>query len=97
MGTITTTIQRKWLAEIVAKRKKIEYRELKPYWERRLATVKPPFRLRLINGMRPRAPEVTVVVTRVVKSVRNGEYQFHLGRVVEVKNWDAKNERPRYR
>jgi hypothetical protein len=33
---ITTTIKREWLAEIVAGTKKIEYREIKPYWTNRL-------------------------------------------------------------
>jgi hypothetical protein len=29
---ITTTIEREWLAQIIAGTKKIEYREMKPYW-----------------------------------------------------------------
>ena len=39
---ITTTIQRRWLAEIVAKTKHVEYREVKKYWTKRLARVRPP-------------------------------------------------------
>jgi hypothetical protein len=35
---ITTTIEREWLAEIVAGTKKIEYRQIKPYWTKRFAT-----------------------------------------------------------
>jgi len=35
MDTITTTIKREWLREIVAGRKKVEYRDIKPYWIRR--------------------------------------------------------------
>jgi len=57
--TITTTIKRQWLREIVAGRKKIEYREIKPYWVRRLSAIETPFALRLINGMQAKAPEVT--------------------------------------
>jgi hypothetical protein len=51
---ITTTIKRQWLAEIIAGRKKIEYRQIKPHWTRRLKSVTVPFELRLINGMKPR-------------------------------------------
>jgi hypothetical protein len=30
---ITTTIEREWLAEIIAGTKKIEYCQIKPYWD----------------------------------------------------------------
>ena len=33
---ITTTIERQWLAEIIAGTKKIEYRRIKPYWTKTL-------------------------------------------------------------
>jgi hypothetical protein len=32
---ITTTIERDWLAQIVAGTKKIEYRQIKLYWTKR--------------------------------------------------------------
>jgi len=52
---ITTTIEREWLAEIIAGTKKIEYRQIKPYWTRRFEKVSVPFELRLLNGMNPAA------------------------------------------
>jgi hypothetical protein len=51
MDRITTTIKREWLSEIIEGTKKIEYREIKQYWEDKLAKVSIPFELRLINGM----------------------------------------------
>ncbi len=42
---ITTTIEREWLAEIIAGTKKIEYRQIKPYWTKRFAKVPVPFEL----------------------------------------------------
>jgi hypothetical protein len=51
MDRITTIIKREWLRKIVAGTKRTEYRELKPYWTKKLATVETPFELRLINGM----------------------------------------------
>lgn len=53
MDKITTTIKREWLREIAAGRKGVEYREIKPYWTRRLSRVQIPLLLRLINGMQP--------------------------------------------
>jgi len=44
---IPTTIEREWLAEIIAGTKKIEYRQIKPYWTKRFAKVSVPFELRL--------------------------------------------------
>jgi hypothetical protein len=94
MNKLTTTIKREWLREIVAGRKRVEYREIKPYWTERLAKVKPPFVLRLINGMAERAPEVTVVVTGVRKNTRSGVYELRLGHIVKVRNWNRRTERP---
>ena len=45
MDTITTTLKREWFAKIVDGSKRVEYREIKPYWTRRLKGVTPPFRL----------------------------------------------------
>jgi hypothetical protein len=90
MDKITTTIKREWLGEIAARRKMIEYREIKPYWIERLSRVKAPFLLRLINGMQANAPELTVVVERVRKNSRSGAFELHLGKIKEVRNWDIK-------
>jgi hypothetical protein len=94
MDRITTTIKREWLREIVAKRKRTEYRELKSYWTKKLASVETPFELRLINGMAARAPEVTVVVTSVRKNTRAKQYELRLGKILKVKNWNRRMERP---
>lgn len=86
--------QREPLREIIAKRKPIEYREIKAYWTTRLQSAETPFLLRLINGMTANAPEVTVVVTKVRKNSRRGCYELHLGQIREVKNWDREREQP---
>jgi hypothetical protein len=94
MHKIATTIQRQWLREIVSGRKRVEYRDIKPYWTRRFAAIRAPFLLRLINGMQSNAPEVTVVVRRVRKNTRSGNFQLSLGRIVDVRHWDRKREEP---
>jgi hypothetical protein len=94
MDRITTTIKREWLREIAAGRKRVEYREIKPYWIRRLSKIEPPFELRLINGMRSKAPELTVIVQRVRKNSRSGVFELHLGEVIDLQHWDVKRERP---
>lgn len=94
MDKITTTIKREWLAQIAAKEKLVEYREIKPYWTNRFERVHTPFLLTLINGMDKYAPRLTVIVTRIRKNTRSGEYELHLGEVTELKYWDAKRRQP---
>ena len=94
MKTLTTTIKREWLREIVPRRKRVEYRQIKPYWNRMLVALDTPFRLRLINGMDAKAPEVTVLIDRVRKNRRTREYELHIARVLKVRHWDRRRERP---
>jgi len=83
------------LREIAAGRKRVEYREIKPYWISRFSKIQPPFLLRLINGMQPKAPELTVVVRRIRKNTRLGNFELHLGKVIELRYWDyLKRELP---
>lgn len=95
LDRITTTISRKWLAEIIAGKKKIEYRAIKPYWTKRLKGVGRPFELRLINGMKRPIPEVTVIIDRVTSSERNREYRLHIKKVVDFKHWDTRRQVPK--
>jgi hypothetical protein len=93
MDTITTTLKRQWFAEIVDRKKKIEYREGKPYWTVRLKRVKTPFRLVLRNGMTPPIPVLKVRIDKVLK--RRGNYELHIGRVLKVEHWDRKERKPK--
>lgn len=95
--TLVVNIKREFFAAILAQpcRHPIEYRDLTDYWERRLENVgKPPFNLRLLNGMTPPVPEATVRVTKVVRRKSTRTIELHLGRVLSVKHWDRKRERP---
>jgi hypothetical protein len=92
---ITTTIKRQWLAEIIEGTKRIEYREIKPYWTKRLKSITSPFELRLINGMNPPVPEVTVLVRKVTVDRREGVYELHIKKVVGFKHWDKRRRIPK--
>ena len=90
---ITTTIEREWLAQIIAGTKKIEHRQIKPYWTKRFAKVSLPFELRLVNGMNPPVPEVTVLISKITK--RAGDYRLHIKKVLNYKHWDKRRRKPR--
>ena len=95
MDRLTTTIEREWLADIVAGVKKTEYRDIKPYWTKKLEAVSRPFELRLINGMQKNAPEVTVLVDRVRANRRTRQYELHIAKVLKHLNWDKRRRMPR--
>ena len=92
---ITTTLEREYFAQIVAGTKRIEYREIKPYWTTRLKRVRTPFRLVLRNGMSPPIPVLTVRIDRVKPNRRIGAYELHIGRVLRVEHWDRKKKKPK--
>jgi hypothetical protein len=93
MDTITTTLKREPFAQIVDGSKRIEYREIKPYWTSRLSNVITPFRLVLRNGMNNPVPVLTVRIDRI--SRRDGHYRLHIGRVLKVEHWDRTKRLPR--
>lgn len=98
LPVVTMNIARKWLAEILAipRRKDIEYRNMSPFWERRFESVGDgPFKLRLLNGMLPPVPEALIVVDHLERDREIGEFRLRLGRVLSVKYWARKRERPK--
>jgi hypothetical protein len=88
---ITTTIEREWLAQIIAGTKKIEYRKIKPYWAKRFEKISVPFELSLLNGMNSPVPEVTVLIHRIMKDRRAGEYRLHIKKFWHCKHWDTES------
>lgn len=94
-GRITTTIEREYLAAIIAGTKKNEYRDIKPYWTKRLKAIGRPFELRLINGMKHPIPEVTVRIDTVRTKQDSRRYALHIEKVLEYKHWDKKREVPK--
>jgi hypothetical protein len=100
MQTVTTTLEHEWFAEIVDRKKRVEYRDIRPTWTKRLRAVTVPFRLVLRNGMLPPIPVVTVRIDRIVPNrwrtkKRSGSYALHFGRVLKVEHWDRMKKRPK--
>jgi hypothetical protein len=95
MDRITTTIKRAYLAEIAAGKKNTEYRDIKPYWRKKLSAVSLPFELRLINGMQKRAPEVTVLIDRIRSNRGTRQYELHIAKVLRLLHWDKRRRVPK--
>jgi hypothetical protein len=79
VDTLTMNIKRRYFADIVAGTKRIEYREMKPFWKRRIEPLSTPFKLRLLNGMTRPVPEAVVVVTKVTRHRASGSTGFISG------------------
>jgi hypothetical protein len=54
-----------------------------------------PFELRLLNGMNPPVPEVTVLIHRITKDRREGEYKLHIKKVLNYRRWDKRRQKPK--
>jgi len=77
------TLLRKWFDLIVSGKKTKEYREIKPYWNKRLVGKKFD-EIHFKNGYSKNAPFMRVEWKGITKE--NGEYAIILGKVLEIKN-----------
>ena len=100
---ITTTIEREWLAEIIAGTKKIEYRKIKPYWTERKdllpieqnRDIVDAIRTAAVERVNPPVPEVTVLIHRITKDRRAGEYRLHIKKILGFKHWYKRRQKPK--
>jgi ASC-1-like (ASCH) protein len=73
------TLHKKWFDEIKSGHKKIEYREIKPYWNRRLENRRYDY-IKFRNGYQSTSPVMTVECYGIEKT--NQYYEIHLGDVI---------------
>ena len=80
------TLHKKWFDLILNGNKKIEYRDIKPYWTKRLFTDGKPKKYNYIifkNGYSKNSPEMKVKFLGVRTRER---YEIILGKVLETHN-----------
>lgn len=80
------TLLRKWFIEILKGKKKVEYREIKPYWTKRLFEDGKPKKYDYIifkNGYNKNCPEMKVEFLDVRKKE---QYEILLGKILETHN-----------
>ena len=81
-------LHREFFAAIAAGTKRVEYRERKPYWKRRLEGRRYDV-IQFRNGYATAAPEMIVEFrgVRKIGAGRKTKYAIRLGRVLELKRW----------
>jgi len=84
MKILHLTLHKKWFDEILNGTKKIEYREIKPYWTKRLFDDRKPKKFDIIlfrNGYGKKSPQMKVEFLGV--KVENNKYNILLGKVLK--------------
>ncbi len=76
------TLFRKWFDEVLQGKKKIEFREIKPYWTKRLDGRQYDYVI-FKNGYSKEAPMMKVECLGIRKKER---YEILLGRILETAN-----------
>ncbi len=84
MKILHLTLTKVWFDEIASGLKKIEFREIKPYWTKRLER-KTFDEIHFRNGYSKSRPFMRVEWQGMTKG--NTFYQIHLGKILEVKNY----------
>lgn len=81
-------LQREFFAAIAAGTKKTEYRDVTPFWDRKLAGRRYT-RIYFRNGYKTDAPEMWVEFKglRIIDWNGTPQYAIALGRVIEIKRW----------
>lgn len=99
MKILVLTIYKVWFEEIAQGTKTEEYREIKPFWTKRLSRSYDVIEFR--NGYRRNPPTLLIeykgfIVKRIVHPVtkkRKPVYALLLGRILEIKNYGKIQQR----
>jgi hypothetical protein len=81
-------LRREFFSQIAAGSKRVEYREQKPYWKKRLENRKYDA-IQFRNGYAINAPEMLVEFCglRRYGKGRNAYYAIRLGKILKIKRW----------
>jgi hypothetical protein len=75
MRILHLTLKKKWFDMIASGEKREEYREIKPYWTRRIAEPGTDYdAVKFRNGYRPDSPTVTVELEGVFSGMGRPEW-----------------------
>ena len=82
------TLFKRWFDEIQNGTKKVEYREIKPFWKMRLfnmdGSAKDYDEILFTNGYGSNRPKMRVELRGIIE--KDGKYEIMLGKVLEILN-----------
>ena len=89
------TLKRRWFDMIASGEKREEYREIKPYWTRRLAALGVEYStVQFRNGYRADSPKVTVKIEGIFVGIGRKEWGASEGRVYIIRLGEVVTPRP---
>ena len=81
------TLKKKWFDEILSGKKKVEYREIKPYWQIRLIDNKGiPIDYKKIIFKNGYGKNVPIMVVEYLGLNISDKYEIQLGKILETVN-----------
>lgn len=80
MQTTNLIIKKCWLDKILSGEKKIEYREIKPYYYR-LEKLNTPFVCVLQNGYSKNCLKVEIIINKIIKNIKTNNYELHIHKI----------------
>ena len=82
-------LKRKYFERIYNKTKKVEYRDLTPYWSRRLEDKNfTHIKFQLAYSKNPPTMLVEILDRNIVDYKNKKSYAFDLGKIIEVNNYE---------
>jgi len=92
MKILHLTLKKKWFDMILSGEKTEEYREIKPYWNKRLPKIYTHIKFR--NGYNTDSPEMIIELLGIERNIGRSEwgapswlvYVLRLGNIIETKN-----------
>jgi hypothetical protein len=82
IGRLHLSLYKKWFDEILQGTKKIEYREVKPYYDKLLKNHYDE--VKFVNGYGKERPFLVIQISKIIKGKEF--YEIHLGNIVETGN-----------
>lgn len=76
------SLYKKWFDEILKGSKKIEYRDIKPYYDKLLS--KEYDEVKFVNGYGNNRPYLVANIVKIIKGTKY--YEIHLGEILEIGN-----------
>lgn len=95
MKTLNLTLKKKWFQMILSGEKREEYREIKPYWEKRLDNGVVYDIIEFRNGYTKNAPTIVIHCLGIYTGLAKPEWSdnwigevfiIKLGKIIETKN-----------
>ena len=83
MKEIYLIIKKEYLQKIINNEKKIEYREIKPFYIKKFENISIPFIIKFQAGYNKNALSKNVIINKVKKDIKNSMYELYIEKILD--------------